>query len=82
MKLVTTGWAAVVWAVVGWVILTDGFQRTSAQRQDLLGLLVLILAAVVAVVAVSRRPRPMTLVLAGLAVFPLVVLVTVILFFL
>ena len=82
LRLVSTGWAAVLWAALGWMILTDGFRRTNAQRQDLLGLGLLILAAVVAVVAVGRRPRPVTFILAALAVLPLVVLVAVILFFL
>ena len=51
VRLVTTGWGAVLWAAIGWIILADGFQRTNAQRQDLLGLLLLLVAGVVAVVA-------------------------------
>ncbi len=82
MRLLTTGWAAVFWAALGWLILADGFQHSSAQRQDLLGLLILLLGAAVAVVSTVRDPRPRSFVLAAIAFLPLAVLVLMILFFL
>jgi hypothetical protein len=60
----------------------DGFQRTSAERQDLLGLLTLVLGAAVAVIAIVRDPRPRSFVLAAIAFLPLAVLAVMILFFL
>ena len=61
-------------AALGWLILADRFQRTNAQRQDLLGFLLLLVAAVG---ALSRRPRPTTF---ALTVLPLVELEVVIVF--
>jgi hypothetical protein len=82
MRFLTTGWGAVFWAALGWLILADGFQHSSAQRQDLLGLLTLGLGAAVAVIATVRDPRPGSFALAAVAFLPLAVLVVMILFFL
>ena len=71
-----------LWAALGWLILADGFQHSNAQRQDLLGLLTLVLGAVVAVIATVRDPRPRSYVLAAIAFLPLALLVVMIFFFL
>jgi len=81
-SLVTTSWAGVVWAACGWFTLADGFQRSNAQRQDLVGLLLLLLGATVALVGLARDPRPRSFVLAALALLPLAGLAVLILFFL